>query len=59
MIFFDDYTANHGDVTQLGVMGVHNPRGLTSAVPRGDETPRPVAAWIVRGRVATPRVPRG
>ena len=29
MIFFDDYTENLGDVCQLGVMGVHCPRGLT------------------------------
>lgn len=29
MIFFDDYTENCGEVTQLGVLCVHTPRGLT------------------------------
>ena len=29
MIFFDDYTENLGEIAQLGVMCVHNPRGLT------------------------------
>ena len=29
MLFFDDYTANLGEITQLGVLCVHTPRGLT------------------------------
>ena len=35
MLFFDDWTQNLADVTQLGVLSIHTPRGLTTNLWRG------------------------